>query len=67
MPVGASPIPSAGTARGLICPVGDNVIYAVPGVPSEMREMVTNAVCRTLSGVRASRPRSAAVSYEFGG
>ncbi len=45
VPVGASPIlASAGTAPGLICPVGNNVIYAVPGVPSEMREMVANAV-----------------------
>jgi nicotinamide-nucleotide amidase len=45
VPVGASPIlASAGTAPGLTCPVGNNVIYAVPGVPSEMREMVANAV-----------------------
>jgi nicotinamide-nucleotide amidase len=28
-----------GTAPGLVCPVGDKVIYATPGVPSEMREM----------------------------
>jgi nicotinamide-nucleotide amidase len=45
VPVGASPIlASAGTAPGLICPVGDHVVYAVPGVPSEMREMVGNTV-----------------------
>jgi nicotinamide-nucleotide amidase len=45
LPVGASPIlASAGTAPGLICPVGDNVVYAVPGVPSEMREMVGDTV-----------------------
>ncbi len=45
VPVGASPIlASAGTAPGLACPVGEKVIYAVPGVPSEMREMLVNAV-----------------------
>jgi nicotinamide-nucleotide amidase len=45
VPVGASPIlASAGTAPGLICPVGGNVVYAVPGVPSEMREMVGDTI-----------------------
>lgn len=45
LPVGATPIPQhAGTAPGLICPVGDKVIYAVPGVPHEMREMIERAV-----------------------
>jgi nicotinamide-nucleotide amidase len=45
VPVGASPIlASAGTAPGLTCPVGGNVVYAVPGVPSEMREMVGKTV-----------------------
>ncbi len=45
VPVGASPIlASAGTAPGLICPVGNNVVYAVPGVPSEMREMVGGTI-----------------------
>ena len=33
-----------GTAPGLVCPVGDKVIYAVPGVPSEMREMLAGTV-----------------------
>ena len=34
-----------GTAPGLICPVGDDkVIYAVPGVPMEMEEMVGRGV-----------------------
>src|SRR5262245_33968181 len=36
--------PQPGTAPGLICPVGDKVIYAVPGVPYEMREIVTRAI-----------------------
>ncbi|MCP5425746.1 MAG: CinA family nicotinamide mononucleotide deamidase-related protein [Gammaproteobacteria bacterium] len=41
VPQGASLIPEMpGTAPGLICPVGDKVLYAVPGVPWEMREMV---------------------------
>ena len=57
LPVGATPIPSVGTAPGLICPVGDHVIYAVPGVPSEMREMLTNAVLPDL--VRRSGQRAA--------
>lgn len=33
-----------GTAPGLICPVGDKVVYAVPGVPHEMHEMMTRAI-----------------------
>ncbi len=33
-----------GTAPGLICPVGHKVIYAVPGVPYEMTEMMERAV-----------------------
>ena len=45
IPVGASPIAEMpGTAPGLYCPVGDKVIYAVPGVPSEMREMMLGTI-----------------------
>ena len=45
IPVGASPIAQMpGTAPGLVCPVGDKIIYAVPGVPREMKEMVTGTV-----------------------
>jgi nicotinamide-nucleotide amidase len=33
-----------GTAPGLICPVGRKVVYAVPGVPYEMHEMLERAV-----------------------
>ncbi|MBI4697202.1 MAG: CinA family nicotinamide mononucleotide deamidase-related protein [Gammaproteobacteria bacterium] len=45
VPAGASPIAQMpGTAPGLVCPVGDKVIYAVPGVPSEMREMVLGTI-----------------------
>lgn len=51
VPAGATVIPQTrGTAPGLICPVGAGgadsakVVYAVPGVPHEMREMITRAV-----------------------
>ncbi len=45
IPVGASPIKEMpGTAPGLVCPIGNKVIYAVPGVPSEMKEMVAGTV-----------------------
>jgi nicotinamide-nucleotide amidase len=45
VPVGAAIIPQVmGTAPGLICPVGDKVLYALPGVPAEMQEMVIRAV-----------------------
>ena len=45
VPEGASTIPQMpGTAPGLICPVGEKVIYAVPGVPHEMRTMVGETV-----------------------
>jgi nicotinamide-nucleotide amidase len=45
VPEGAWPIPQMpGTAPGLVCPFGDKVIYAVPGVPHEMREMVSGTV-----------------------
>src|SRR5579872_2196174 len=45
VPEGAEVIPQVrGTAPGLICPVGHKVIYAVPGVPHEMQEMVTRAI-----------------------
>jgi nicotinamide-nucleotide amidase len=52
VPVGASTIPQMpGTAPGLICPIaapasdgGDKVVYAVPGVPWEMQEMVVGTI-----------------------
>jgi nicotinamide-nucleotide amidase len=47
LPEGATFIPQErGTAPGLICPVaeGEQVIYAVPGVPHEMKEMLARAV-----------------------
>jgi nicotinamide-nucleotide amidase len=45
VPRGATVIPQVrGTAPGLICRLGDRSIYAVPGVPHEMREMMARAV-----------------------
>ena len=46
VPEGGEPIPNPiGTAPGLCnCPVGDKVVYAVPGVPYEMQLMVTEHV-----------------------
>jgi nicotinamide-nucleotide amidase len=45
VPEGATVIPQTmGTAPGLICPVGHKVVYAVPGVPYEMQDMVQRAV-----------------------
>ena len=49
VPVGASIIAQTrGTAPGLICPVtidgAQKVVYAVPGVPHEMKDMVLRAV-----------------------
>jgi nicotinamide-nucleotide amidase len=48
--------PQPGTAPGLICPVGDKVIYAVPGVPHELRTIVAEAILPDLgrrAGVQA--------------
>ncbi len=49
VPVGATIIPQTrGTAPGLICPVKvgdvDKVVFAVPGVPHEMREMFERGI-----------------------
>ncbi len=50
VPQGASVMAQQpGTAPGLICPIGDKVIYAVPGVPYEMKEMVTGTVLPDLA------------------
>ena len=57
VPQGASIIEQMpGTAPGLVCPLGDKVIYAVPGVPYEMREMLSGTVLpdlRRRAGMRA--------------
>ena len=45
VPLGAEPIPnSVGTAPGIKAPVGDKVVYAVPGVPYEMQLMMSEHV-----------------------
>ena len=45
VPRGATVIPQVmGTAPGLVCPVGNKVVYAVPGVPYEMAEMFERAI-----------------------
>jgi nicotinamide-nucleotide amidase len=44
-PEGATFIPNPrGTAPGLICPVGDKVVYAMPGVPHELYAMAESVV-----------------------
>lgn len=45
VPKGATIIPQTrGTAPGLICMVGQKVVYAVPGVPYEMSDMFERAI-----------------------
>ncbi len=45
VPVGATIIEQTrGTAPGLICPLNEKVIYAVPGVPYEMMDMMERAI-----------------------
>ncbi len=45
VPRGATIIPQTrGTAPGLICSVGQKVVYAVPGVPYEMTDMFERAI-----------------------
>ena len=45
VPAGAATIPQTkGTAPGLICPLGQKVIYAVPGVPYEMADMFERGI-----------------------
>ena len=45
IPVGATPIAQMpGTAPGLVCPVGNKVIYVTPGVPHELHEMFLGTI-----------------------
>ncbi|MGI9616640.1 MAG: competence/damage-inducible protein A [Acidimicrobiales bacterium] len=55
VPVGATTIPQQpGTAPGLVCPLRhhgeDKVVYAVPGVPYEMKIMVEETIVPDLIG-----------------
>ena len=64
-PKGATFIPQEhGTAPGLICPagdpVGDKVVYVVPGVPWELEEMVERAVIPDLQ--RRAGPQAVILS-----
>ena len=61
IPVGAAAIPNPiGTAPGVRAPMGDKVIYAVPGVPYEMHRMVNEQVLPDL--LERSGEQSAIVS-----
>jgi nicotinamide-nucleotide amidase len=54
VPEGAVPIEQTiGTAPGLICPVGNKVVYALPGVPYELADMFDRAVLPDLARRRA--------------
>jgi nicotinamide-nucleotide amidase len=56
VPRGAIVIPQTqGTAPGLICPVGERVLYAVPGVPGELQDMAERAVIPDLSARAGTR------------
>lgn len=56
VPRGAVVIPQTrGTAPGLVCPVGRKVVYAVPGVPYELQEMVERAVLPDLQARAGTR------------
>jgi nicotinamide-nucleotide amidase len=55
LPEGARFIPQAtGTAPGLVCPAGSRVVYALPGVPHEMQEMLEREVIPDLRRRRGS-------------
>lgn len=56
VPKGARIIPQRlGTAPGLICEVGSKVIYALPGVPDELREMTRRVVLTDLAARSSER------------
>ena len=62
VPDGATAIrQTKGTAPGLICPVGQKVLYAVPGVPYEMADMFVRAIAPTSRRRMAERGESAGV------
>ncbi|HVB19210.1 MAG TPA: competence/damage-inducible protein A [Acidimicrobiales bacterium] len=62
VPEGASVIAQTrGTAPGLICPVGQKVLYAVPGVPYEMAEMFERAILPDLLARSRARGESAVI------
>jgi nicotinamide-nucleotide amidase len=63
VPRGATVIPQVGgTAPGLICPVGNKVVYAVPGVPYEMAEMFERGILPDLRARMAEAGEEAVIS-----
>jgi nicotinamide-nucleotide amidase len=63
VPQGAAIIPQVvGTAPGLICPVGNKVVYAVPGVPYEMTEMFERAILPDLRARMADAGEEAVIA-----
>jgi nicotinamide-nucleotide amidase len=63
VPKGASLIvQNGGTAPGLICPVGNKVVYAVPGVPYEMAEMFERAILPDLRARMAEAGEEAVIA-----
>ncbi len=62
VPEGATPIEQVqGTAPGLVCPVGQKVLFALPGVPHEMREMYLRAVAPELRRRQAQAGEAAVI------
>lgn len=62
VPVGASLIPQVmGTAPGLICSLGNKVIYAIPGVPHEMAEMFDRGILPDLRARMAEAGEEAVI------
>jgi nicotinamide-nucleotide amidase len=53
-------VQTQGTAPGLICAIGDQVLYAVPGVPNEMSDMFERGILPDLRN-RMARSGEAAV------
>ncbi len=63
VPLGASVIAQRrGTAPGLICPVGQKVVYAVPGVPYELTEMFERAILPDLLERQRAAGESAVIT-----
>lgn len=63
VPRGATIIPQTrGTAPGLICPLGQKVIYAVPGVPYEMTDMFERAILPDLLARQRAAGETAVIS-----
>ena len=51
-----------GTAPGLICPVGQKVVYAVPGVPYELTDMFERAILPDLLARERAAGRTSVIT-----